>query len=373
MPVDKSILGLRFGSNAEVQPVRQELESFLAGPKKAGSRERHGDDLAVYVAMLGRIEAFAQRRRLDPASPGYRDKMFFGVLGVSSFFNPSLKTAIEQYKYHLHTLRSLDFHKPKAFIRSAEQEIAGLSPKKANDAAKINRLQGMIEQREHELAKLASQRIALREELRDIARYIRDNLTKIRKLCEGSIVVLVDFQIAGKEAHRLINDIHAEFQARLGESLLGGADDPAVTQEVAALSQELSALMREDVYALTGLFEAIHDHAKKISGLIDALLPRITAADGNDDLAPFEELEQVLVALISDFRFDLKIAALGAEMRHAGLLREEREEMLDRLLDLLQKERRTRGDRRVAERRTAKVAVTVERRGKQRRSGKSRR
>jgi len=91
----------------------------------------------------------------------------------------------------------------------------------------------------------------------------------------------------------------------------------------------------------------------------------------------FTELEQVLVALITDCRFDLKAAAVHSETAHEDVLREKRRDLLDRIFALLEKERRALRDRRRGgERRSYQppAPLTSERReGKDRRSRKGRR
>jgi hypothetical protein len=381
MPVDKSIFGLRFGSNAELQPTAEELRRFLASPKKPGKQELHAADFAAYFDMLDRIDAFERERRMDPVDRDVREKMFFGVLHISHFFNASLLTAIEQYKYQFHALRTLDFRKPTVFIKSAEEEIGGLNPKKTGNAAKIAKLQSMIEERKRTLEVLELRRRALTDELLNITRYIRDNLVRIEKLCEGSIVILVDFQISGKAANRLVEDIREELKEQFRDSR-GRIDQEharIAEQEAGELSKELSSLFREDVYSLTGLFEAIHDHTKKIAGDIDALTAPIKGAKSpsrEDERSTYEQLEEVLVSLVSDFRFELKDGARLIEAGHASLLMEKRKELLDSSLELLQKERRVRSERRSKpDRRKFKDPhyKGPERRQRERRSGRGRR
>jgi len=47
---------------------------------------------------------------------------------------------VEQYKFHINTLSQLDLKKPSAFIKSAEEEIARLNPKKKDEVARKERL-----------------------------------------------------------------------------------------------------------------------------------------------------------------------------------------------------------------------------------------
>ena len=63
MATDKSIFGLRFGSNPELNPSNEELQAFLKNTKKPGSREVHGNDLVRYSELLDGLAAFEDRLR----------------------------------------------------------------------------------------------------------------------------------------------------------------------------------------------------------------------------------------------------------------------------------------------------------------------
>ena len=63
MAKDTSIFGLRFRSNADLNPTRAELEHFLASTNKAGTREPQGSDLARYHGLIDRLREFAQGAR----------------------------------------------------------------------------------------------------------------------------------------------------------------------------------------------------------------------------------------------------------------------------------------------------------------------
>ena len=121
MTINKSIFQLRFGANDDLYPTQEDLRLFLDSPKKEGSREPHRSDLAKYHDLLDRVTAFERRQGYDPATTDARVKMFYIVLSHSQFFNPALELAVTQLKYHGHAFRALDFKKPAAFIRSAEE------------------------------------------------------------------------------------------------------------------------------------------------------------------------------------------------------------------------------------------------------------
>jgi uncharacterized protein YeeX (DUF496 family) len=379
MAKDTSIFGLRFRSNADLNPTRDELEHFLASMNKAGTREPQGSDLVRYHGLIDRIREFAQGPRTGAQAQDIRDRMFYGVLDISQFFNPALELAVGQFKYHLHLLAALDIRKTETFIRSAEQEIATFDPKKKEHAARLARLREMVEERKQALPALKKRRADLVQEVNDIAHYIRDNLVRIERLCEASIVILVGLEVSQEVEKQLINDIRDLFKDRLRDSLQRGPVSQQQLEEakrdVAVLSREISALVREDVYALTSLYEAVLDHARCFAGSIEGLLT--ASRSGQGDLAIFTELERVLVALVKDFRFVLKAAAVHSETAHEDVLREKRWEMLDRIFAVLEQERRVRGDRRSSTDRRKEqppATLTFERRkGQDRRSGKSRR
>ena len=354
MPIDKSILGLRFGSNTELQPTQVELRAFLSTEKKGGKGKLHRDDLALYSEMLDRIAVFEQERPADAMAQDFRESIFLGVLRHTSFFSAALRTAVEQYKYQLHALLSLDFRKPTVFIQSAEQEVRSLNPKKPHDAAMIARLHSMIEERKQALETLKRRGELLMEELQNIARYVRDNLVKIKKLCEGSIVILVELQDPCKEQRRLREEIEEYFSARLRDTLCGGQITKECVEmaqnDVSVLSHELSGIMREDLYSLGGLLEAVYDHANKIAGDIDAQMRLIKGnppAGIEAETKQYEEMERVFLALVSNCRFELRIVPTRTSTAYENILREKRTKMLDHFLELLQKERRVRSDRRI--------------------------
>lgn len=384
MAKDTSIFGLRFKSNADLNPTRDELEHFLASTNKAGTREPQSSDLARYHGLIDRLREFAQGPRVDAEAQDIRDKMFYGVLGNAQFFNSALELAVGQFKYHRYLLATLDIRKTETFIKIAEQEIANLDPKKKEHADRVARLRGMVEERKQALLALKKRRADLVQEVSDIAQYIGENLVRIERHCEASIVILVGLEISQQEEKQLIQDIKDQFKDRLKDSLQHGPVSQqqleVAKRDVAVLSREFSALVREDVYALTAMYEAVLEHARRFARSIEDLLAaRRGGPDGSGqgDLAIFTELERVLVALITDYRFELKAAAVHSETAHEDVLREKRRDMLDRIFALLEQERRARSDRRRGKERRRDLppaSFPSERReGKDRRSGKIRR
>jgi hypothetical protein len=384
MTIHKPIFGLRFGSNEELSPTREELEAFLAGPREGGGREPYGNALVTYRVLLEAIKAFEQQHPQDMTPQGFQEKMFYGVLGHSQFFNPVLASAVEQYNYHLHALKTIDFKKPLVFIKAAEDEMSRLNPKKRDDAVKLARFRDMIDERKKMLTLLERRRAALVRELGDIALYLRDNLFMIEKRCETSIVVLVELQISRKKENQLIEDIKTHFREHLRDFLDNGPVArqyvEIVKKDVAQLSKEISFIVREDVYALTRLYEAVHDHTKKAACDIDRLMAKTERGKNKsieDDRRLFEDVEKVLISLISEYHFELKPTIIRSETAHQEILLEKRNELLDDIFELLKKERRARLDRRSAEERRKFTASNItgpeRRKGKERRSGKKRR
>ena len=339
MTTDKTIFGLRFRSNERLQPSLEELRSFLESPKKEEKGKLHGDDLAAYRDLLNAVEAFEHSHQAD-----VRDRMLYGVLGHSHLVKPALKLAVEQYKFHINTLSQLDLKKPSAFIKSAEEEIARLNPKKKDEVARKERLLVLVEERKQDLNALKKRWLALAEELGHIVAYVRENLAKIEKLSEESIVILVSDQIGKKKEADLIEDIKTQFKDRLRESLHQGTITKeqleATKEEVASLLKRTADLMRSDGYTLAQLYEAIHEYSKKMSRALANVMAEVERkkhASYDEDLELFRQAEQLLIALTHDCRFDVQASDIGTETAHEAILIEKRREMLDHLFDLLRR------------------------------------
>jgi hypothetical protein len=384
MPIDTRIFGLRFESNADLNPTQVELGHFLASTRKAGSQEPQSSDLARYHGLIESLREFTHRQSVDEEAKDIRDRMFYGVLGFSQFVHPALELAVGQFKYHLHILAALDFRKPEAFIKTAEEEIASLDPKKKGDAAKLERLRGMVEERKQALDSLRKRRSDLSQELRDIAQYIRDNLVRIERLCEKSIVILADLLVSQQAEQQLIGDIKEQTKASIKDTLQLGPVSRQLLEDAKknfdVLSREITAVVREDIYGMTALYEAIHEHVRQTAGKIDGLLAKAGGGrvdTGGQDLAVFMQIEQALVTLIRDYRFELKTGVVRSQSAHEDVLRIKRHDLLDSVFALFERERRTRSDRRSGEDRrkypTAMPSPHERRTKRDRRSGKSRR
>ena len=346
--MDVSIFGLRFKSNESLQPAPADLAAFLRSPRLPGKSGTHQDDLAVFTGYLGRVDAYEQALAHGMVRLDFSERMLVGVLSHTRFFKPALRIAIEEYKYHHHQLLQLDFIKPEKFVRSAEEELSKLNPKKREDQQKIARLQVLIDQRKKDLEALATRRRALAGELYHIAVYVRDNIARVQQLCENAISSLAKLQVGGKKTEQLIEDIKEHFRGEVRDHRQAGMVTPeyleSVKTEVAGLSERLKRQVLGDLYAVTGIYEGIYDLAKRNAALLTELIGRADRArkdDARRDNEVFTRIEQTLVALISEFRAEAKAPMPErTEKRLDDLLWEKRREMLDHVFSLL-KERKT--------------------------------
>lgn len=340
MTNNTSIFSLRFGSNVKIEPSQEELKQFLES-KKAGTREPHSADLLRYWDILAGVAGY----KTTGGSGTFREKIFYTVMDHSHFAKPALKSAVEQYKYHVNTLSNIDFKKPLAFIKSAEEEIARLNPRKKEDVARIERMRAMIEERRQTLDGQKKKWIELAEELSHIVSYLIDNLSQIEKLCEKSILILVNEQVERKKETGLIEDIKARFKQHLKDALHQGTikkeDLDAAKEEVAALSKRTAEITLSDIYSMTQLYETIHDLAaaavnelKKIAGSIEEK----RHSGFEDDIAFYSRAEKVLVDLLTKCVFEVKTPEIEVVTQHDELLKEARKEMFGHLAERLQKE-----------------------------------
>lgn len=341
--METSIFGLRFKSNEELQPSPADLAAFLASSRASGFPGRHEDDLAAYIHYLGLVETYEREQKQGFGRLEFGERRLLGVLSHTGFFKSAFRVAIEEYKYHHHQLVLLDFNKPEAFIRSAEVEIGKLNPKKRDDQQKIARLQDMIKQRRKDLEILTKRRRRIAGELYHIAVYVRDNIVLVQRLCEGAIARFAEMQVGGKKTGQMIEDLKEQFKEQVREHRQMGSITPeyleSVKAEVAQLSQRLTKSVLEDIYFVTRIYEGFYDHAKNGAGRLEDLLgwaDRVRKKDGSDEDQLFSRIEDVLVALISEFRIEAKPAGQpGAPDQHEELLLEKRRELLDHIFLLL--------------------------------------
>jgi chromosome segregation ATPase len=350
MTVNKAIFGLRFGSNGEVFPSAADIALFLESPKFGNGGQAHGDDTAPFGVAIDRLAAFQQRRSLGSVT--FQDALLYGALNHSGFYSAALKSVVEQYKYHIYMLSQLDFKKPTAFVRTAEAEISQLQAARKKDSVRIARLSDMVEERKKTLEDLRNTWMILAAEMRNIAAYVSENLLKIDHLSTASIAVLRDIVASRSVESRLIEDIKTHFKEHLKDTLHQGPIPKdyldAVRKNVAVLSQELSAVVKEDVESLMRLFEAISAHMRKYSGEIDSLLAALDKGrhkDFEQDCNRLAQIEHALVSLVTDAQFDLKVSAMRSATEHKNLLAEKRRELHDVLMEYLRRERLSWHDR----------------------------
>jgi hypothetical protein len=361
MTINASIFDLRFLSNIEIQPTAEELADFLRSSKNGPRSELQGSDLAKYHMTIDDIRAFecSLPRRVQPHA--LHDRMYFGVLSHTRLFTPSLRSAVEQYKFLFHALATLDFRKPASFIKAAEEEIDRLRGNKPEAAARRARLQGMIDERKDQLQRLQRRRAALVSELGNIALYIRHNLIKIVRLCENSVQVLDSrSRLLGSERQQIENSIAGaldQMRASYGLEPISIRHRQTNARDVAALALKVTSLIEGDIRALRDLYTAIHRYVETMARTIDALTGKSIDRRSKcieEDLDLFAQTEHVLVTLISDYHFELKRDDARTVTGQSDILLEKRWDMTDHIFALLNQDRRISVNRRVRrERRTS--------------------
>ena len=344
MTKDNTIFGLRFVVNDDLHPTREDLKVFLDSPRDDESGKPRSDDFAWYSDLLAAVEGYERGQFHAATAQGFQDKMLYGALNHSHFVSTTLKSAVEQYLYYLHVLSTVDIRKPTTFIRSAEEEINKLSPKKKDETVKRERLQGMVEERKKALDALKKQWQSLTTELSSILKYVLDNLARVDRLCDLSGTVLLNEQNGGKKEQELVEDVKTHYKERLREFLRHGSitkeQMDAAKEEVAAITQKLSALVREDVQSVTLIYDAVRAHIRKLYPDLAAAAKAIDQkghASIDDDVQLYAQAAVHLLALISDLHIEFKPVDIGTTSEQDALLFEKRREMLTYLLDLLQR------------------------------------
>jgi len=376
MTRDDSLFSIRYASNEELYPSKEELRAFLAGPKQGGGS--HGKDLEPYQKLLADYLAFEKRKNQSAEAIDYRERMYYAVLGHSCFLNQAVEVSVEQYKYNVSSLERLEFRKPKAFVRAAEEELRGLDPKKKEDAVKLTRLLDMTDERKAVIEKMTRVWMTVSEELLSIIVYLKDNLVKINRLCGMSLDILKDEALARNEEERLLGDIKLQFKEQLKDSLHRGSITrqqlDAVQHDVSLLLKEMSALVKRDIDALKKLYQALFDHTGRVVSELDALVTQYTNRTTRDfefEREVFFKAENVLVLLVSGFRFDMYASVTRSATPYLSIMSEKRTEMFDHLFEQIRKDRRSVSDRRFASDR--RKFRDPEYHGPERRSGKDRR
>ncbi len=376
MTINSAIFESRTDFNEDIQPTPKDLAAFLANPGKAVGEDPRINDLDVYRKFLKEADEYKQHQ--VSAAPDIQQRILFGVLDHTKFINPVLLSEVEMYAYQVHRLESLDFKNPATFIKAAEHEMTRLSIKKINDVMRMERLRQMIAERKKVLAILKKQWLEITPELRRIALYVRQNLVRLEKLCETSVVILAEAGIGRTKEKQLIENVNNFFRELLKRALHQGKitrqNLEKARDEVEMVTTELSVLITEDGDALTKWYETIHDHVKASSKDIAGLLADIESKKSGtvlENLRLFKQLEHVLVSLLSGCRLEIKPARIGQGTPHDSIVNAKRMEMLDYLFEQVHKERRTRSDRRGRPNR--RKANDSNYQGPERRSGRDRR
>jgi len=191
----------------------------------------------------------------------------------------------------------------------------------------------------------------LAAELRFLALYIRDNLVRIGKLCEISVIVLAELEAV--RTKELIEDVKTSFKTQLKDILrrrqVTKKELENAKQKLDAITTEIADFVREDIDTLTTIYEAIRDHTKKTAIGIAIHLADIESKKGGsvqESRALFQRLGQDLVSLLSDHSLEPKKSIIRIDTPRQDLLTKKRIETLDYLFEQVRKERRTRTDRR---------------------------
>jgi len=338
------IFDLRHQVNDDIQPTHEEMLQFLDSMKDEHGKRRHRDDFTYYLRDLKSVEEFEAPVRHGIGGYSIDEQKLLGVLRHSRFFNHYLKVSIEQYKYHFNKLRMLDFKKPQAFVRAVQEEINGLNPRKRSNRTKIASLQARIDKRNEDIEALEKMRYDLTTELKNIAFYIRDNLVSMQKLSESAIAALFDTQLAQTMANDVIEDVKKEFKDELREQMLLGPvslqDAEKKKEDFLKHSKELSQLALQERHSLRNLYEQVRDHAKKFAIKLDAPVRQIEAKRGErftEELEVLGMIEEDLISLISDYRFEVKkTRSVINKDEHVTLIADKQKEIMNRLLDSLQ-------------------------------------
>jgi len=359
-------------------PTPNNIPTSLKSLDEVSGRVPCSDDLETYRQLLKDAEAFQIPPQSDPETHDFQQQMFYHVLGHAKFINRELLSVVEQYKQNLHILTSLDFVSPMTSLRSAEKEIGAMSTVGIDHAARMAHLQEMVALQKQHLSELKMRWLSLTSELCRLTLLMRDNLSKMEKICDTSIAVLSDCEIARNRERQKIEDIKKYYKTQLRHNMYGRRvtwrDLENAKVEFDLLTREISLLGREEITSLAELYASIRSRIRTTKNEIDALLMEIEnkkneSVKENKDL--FKRVGQVLVSFLSDRRFGLKTPEQRDVMADESIIRAARKELFDYLFEVVRKERRSRNDRRLLTDR--RKAHNVKYKGTERRSGKDRR
>jgi hypothetical protein len=374
MTNDKSIAGLPFKPDETLHPGPDQLKAFLETAGSDGKFE-------PYRRLIERADAFVETRLAEAKPEDLPVQMADAVLRYARFADRHLLSALELYQYHLHTfkLKSLDISAPASFIKSAQKTISKLNKDKLDDVLRMARLQEMINERKKIIEKIKQPSTELAAELFRIALYIRNNLAAIDARCEASITMLSDAAVTGRKENQVIEDIKERPQKALRAGKITMQDLERAVREVNQIADRMLSVVKEDIASLRGHYEAIQGRVKETIRMIDAALVAIETEKKRsltEDQQLFEALERTLATFLLSRHFEQQAPGLHIETAYEKFITLKRKEMLDYLFTVLQRDRRTRSDRRssVKRRKTdATGARKPERRNcKDRRTGKRR-
>jgi len=379
-----TIFELRIGMNDAIFPSRDQLDAFLDSRKDSHGKERHRDDFAKYAQILERLAEFKGLQRKDAVRLNFHAHLFYAMLDHSHFFNRELMAAVEQYKYHLQELRTIDLKKPIAFIRAAEEDMKALRSDRKADAVKLAKLQDLVEGRKEVLASLKRQWHTLVRENIHIALYIRDSLIKISRLCQTALALLAEKQGMRSVQLQLVADITEHFREQLKISHREGPVSKqhleAMRQDADTIIKETTTLLLDSVSVLAKLYRTLEEHTRAFASKINDLVGNLNEDKSRNielDRLLFTQIEQVLVPLLSQYHFELTKTEMLTKTGHKNFFLATRLNVLDYVFNMLNQDRRSRSDRRSGmERRKQKVSGNERaeaRSGKDRRIAKKRR
>ena len=379
MNIERNIFGFRHPSNVFLYPSPEELAAFVASPARTP-----GSDLAAYRTLIDEVRGSELLSPLERIEQDLGQKVFTGVLSHTRFASPALAAEFEHYQYLLHVLKAADLRKPATFIRAADEEMAKLDPRNKAQADRLHRLRTLSDARRRELQALQRRREALCAELVNIARYVRDNLVKIERVCRTALVVLSDVRLAGQIEQRLMEDVKEHFRHDLKETRDRRTLTPSylerLKRDVEMLAKEIATFRRETAAAIETLYQATIRHAGDNARAIDSLLAKLgeRRCEGDaTDQALFGRIEQQLVTVVSGYRFEFSLRDRTTTTPYADVFNSKKRDALASLFDLVRGERRALANRRRGrDRRMFDLPSpkTLERRGgKERRSGRDRR
>lgn len=364
-------------------PLPQELNDFLENTVMDAVGEPHITDLLTYRRLLSQMETFLSRKQ-PAADPGDIDaRIVFGVHRHARFLNRELLLAASQYKYHLHAMAGLDFAAPAEFIAAAEEKRKRLRKTKLSDVERLMRLDEMVRERQKMLENLKKRWDQLAAEMLDIAGYIHENLVRMERLCKRSIGLLAAEEVGGSKGPELEDGIKTYFKERLKAALavrkVTSADVEQVKRDVAELSKELAAIIRDDLFRMADVYEVLFGHISRVAADIGAAIKDLGTADvGSREghLLRFRRIERMLVSLLSGYPREIEPAKVPPPASSHAIVAKKRQEMHDYLFGEMHRERREKRDRRERPDRRKRQDPSYagpERRSRDRREGKSRR